>query len=37
MDPNILFDESTPFDETKLATLDAIINTFYTTKTQQEV
>jgi exportin-1 len=37
MDPNILFDESTPFDEVKLNLLDNIVNTFYTTKNNQEV
>jgi hypothetical protein len=37
MDPNILFNENTPFDEVKLNLLDNIVNTFYTTKNNQEV
>ena len=37
MDPSQLLNTSTPFDENKLDLFEKVVNTFYTTKNQNEV
>lgn len=37
MDPSTLLDSNIPFDQNKLALLDNVVNTFYTTKNNSDV